>query len=263
MPKISVVPLERAKSAPLPSGLAGQDEARAYIGAPQFPLQLHLHRLGEGDQLTIGPMDVDCVAYVWHGEIEAGGCALAAGSSIIVERGASLAVAGGDQPAELLTFAACAASPEPLPGGHVHMLPAGKVPRTDDLGGGTGVGGAMHADSDCPTCAVWLHENRFPGAEPLGEQDQGRGVHSHTEDEIIFVLDGQIRLGNKLFGPGTALAIAADTLYSFTPGPEGLHFVNFRASRPGDIRFASGPSMSETGYWREKLPRPEYLEPVG
>ena len=71
-----------------------------------------------------------------------------------------------------------------------------------------------------------------------------------------------MRLGGKLVGPGTALAIAADTLYSFTPGPEGLSFVNFRAHRPGDIRFVEGPSMSETGIWREILPRPEYLEPL-
>ena len=42
-----------------------------------------------------------------------------------------------------------------------------------------------------------------------------------------------------------------------------MGFVNFRAGTPGDIRFANGHAMSETGYWRERVPRPAYLEPAG
>jgi hypothetical protein len=120
----------------------------------------------------------------------------------------------------------------------------------------------MHADADCEGCAVWLHENHFPGSPGLPPEEQQRGVHSHSEDEIIFVIAGDIRLGTRLYGPGTALAIAADTLYSFTPGPKGLSFINFRAGRPGDIQFANGMRIDEPGYWRERLPRPEYLEPA-
>jgi hypothetical protein len=119
----------------------------------------------------------------------------------------------------------------------------------------------MHADSGCPTCEVWLHENHFPGGRsPLPEEEK-RGIHSHSEDEIIFVIDGAIRLGNKLYGPGTAVAIAADTLYSFTTGPEGLSFINFRAGTPGDIQFANGVAISETGYWKEKQLTPRYEAP--
>jgi hypothetical protein len=71
-----------------------------------------------------------------------------------------------------------------------------------------------------------------------------------------------MRLGGKLVGPGTALGIAGHTLYGFTPGPDGLAFVNFRAHRPGDIRFVEGAPMNEPGLWRAILPRPEYLEPL-
>ncbi|MBV1687676.1 hypothetical protein KRR38_08300 [Novosphingobium sp. G106] len=114
----------------------------------------------------------------------------------------------------------------------------------------------------CPTCEVWLHENHFPGrATPMTPEEEKRGVHSHSEDEIIFVIDGEIRLGNKLYGPGTAVAIAADTLYSFTTGPKGLSFINFRAGAPGDIQFANGPAISETGYWKDKQLTPEYVSP--
>src|SRR5579864_6491175 len=124
------------------------------------------------------------------------------------------------------------------------------------------VGGGMHADSGCTTCEVWLHENHFPAGRPqLTAEEEKRGVHSHSEHEVIFITDGQIRLGNKLYGPGTAVAIAADTLYSFTPGPEGLSFINFRAGTPGDIQFANGMAISETGYWRDRQMKPEYVTP--
>jgi hypothetical protein len=89
--------------------------------------------------------------------------------------------------------------------------------------------------------------------------DAEAGIHSHTEDEIIFVTDGGIRLGSKLCGSGTALAIAANTLYGFTAGPDGLKFVNFRASAPGAIAFRNRASMDERAYWSSRLARPVYI----
>ncbi len=52
--------------------------------------------------------------------------------------------------------------------------------------------------------------------------------HAHTEDEIAYVLDGEIRLGSRILGPGDALYVAKDTLYSFKTGPDGCTFLNFR-----------------------------------
>lgn len=262
MPRISVVTPEKAEIASPPEGVSTSGDLLGYLKTGQFPLQLYRQSAKEGAELQLGPMAADSVAFVWRGEAAAGGHTLPAGSSIVVERGEAVSIQVRKDGTEILVFFATEAVPSDKPGGHVHILPAGKVPTSDDLGGGTGVAGAIHADSGCPTCDVWLHENRFPGALPMSEEEKARGVHSHTEDEIIFVTGGQMRLGNKLVGPGTALAIAADTLYSFTPGPDGLSFVNFRASMPGDINFANGMAISETGYWRERLPRPEYLEPV-
>lgn len=261
MAKVSVVSPEKTQAVTNPEGCEGTGRTRAYLEGAKFPLQLHLHELEPGESLTIGPMPAACVVYVWHGGVEAGGHDLVSGSSIIVEHGESLAITGVAAGTRLLAFAAVDPDAKQGEGGHVHLLPASNVPRSDDLGAG-GVSGAMHADADCPTCSVWLHENRFGPTEPLSEADQAKGIHSHSEDEIIFVIDGEMRLGNKLAGPGTALAIAADTLYSFTPGPKGLSFINFRAGKPGDIRFANGQSISETQYWRDRLPRPQYLEPI-
>lgn len=261
MAKVVVVTPDKAQAGALPQGFSGGGEVEVYLEGDKFPLQLHLHQLADGQSLQIGPLPVECVAYVWRGEAEAGGRPLPAGSSIIVEQGQTIAVKGSGQGAQLLAFASGKPMEAQAAGGHVHLLPADRVPRSADLGG-HGVAGGMHADSDCPTCSVWLHENHFPPREPLTEEQQEGGIHSHSEDEIIFVIDGEMRLGNKPAGPGTAVAIAAETLYSFSPGPNGLSFINFRAAMPNEIKFANGSSMSETKYWRDSVPRPEYLEPA-
>ena len=260
MAKVTVVGPERARAVSAVAGLSGSAALQAYVDGAGHSIHLHLATLGAGEALRVGDLAGDCAAYVWRGEVSAGGAALAAGSSAIVERGAALDMTGGDAGAQVLLFSAAAPSDEA--GGHVHLLPAASVPRMAAEAGASGVSGGLHADSACPTCAVWLHENHFPGGMDLSAEQAERGVHSHTEDEIIFVIGGEIRLGSRIYGPGTALAIAADTLYGFTAGPAGLSFVNFRAAMPGMISFAHGAQISETGYWREKVPRLVYLSPV-
>jgi hypothetical protein len=261
MAKVLVVERESAHEARYPEGLRGQGKAFAAVTADRFPLELHHVELAPGEHLAVGPRGVDTAIFVREGGVGSGGCSLPAGSSLIVERGAEASLQAGFEGAVLLVFAGT--TPGRGAGGEVHLLPQSRVPACERMSAQSLAGGAIHADSDCSGCEVWLHENRFPGAGAPSPEAAQLGVHSHSEDEIIVVLGGAMRLGNRLVGPGTALAIAADTLYAFTPGPEGLSFINFRAHRPQDIRFADGRSMSETGIWREILPRPEYLAPVG
>lgn len=260
MAKVTVVTRDKARSAPLPEGLRGACANLAYLSGADDPLHLSLATLADGESLVIGPRAVDCLVYVWTGAVSADGVALPAGSSLLVEHGRMLELTGAGQGAELLLYTAAPGHAEPRAGGHVHLLPVDRVPRAAQLPGASGVGGGIHFDSACATCEIWLHENHFPPSEPLTPEQEARGVHCHSEDEIIFVTAGSMLLGRKRVGPGTALAIHADTMYSFQTGPDGLSFVNFRAGTPGDIRFANGMSISETGYWRDKLPRPEYVE---
>lgn len=263
MPKVSVLTRDKARPVGEPVGYSGLPEALAYYDDAGSPLHLHLHRIAPDETLRIGPMPTDCVAYIWHGAVEAGGWPMGQGSSLIVEHGETIEVQGGGEPAELLTFHAAQPPEKGRAGGHVHLLPTERVPRLANLGGSPmAVGGGMHANSGCPTCEVWLHENHFPAGMPeLPREMEERGIHSHSEDEVIFVIDGEIRLGQKIYGAGTAVAIAADTLYSFATGPAGLSFINFRAGTPGDIQFANGGSISETGYWKERELKPEYVSP--
>lgn len=135
----------------------------------------------------------------------------------------------------------------------LHLLPKDRVPCNWDLSGMGTAGGALHADASRREAPLWLHENDFY----LGGFQVA--VHSHSEDEIIFVRDGELRLGERCYGPGTALAIAANARYGFHVGPQGLSFVNFRGGSP-TYTGHDGGSMDEAAFWRSETGRPDYLE---
>jgi quercetin dioxygenase-like cupin family protein len=256
MARISIATLDKGSPTSHADGFAGSGTILAVLDDARAPIHLHLHQLQDGDTLRIAPVGVDCTTYLWQGKLRARDSVLTAGSSLIVERGAALDVAASEDGTMLLVFTARQSAGALRAGGHVHLLPAENVPHYGD----TNAGGRLHADASCATCTVWLHENSTPGqAEPPSQAVRAAGVHSHTEDEVIVVTRGQIRLGNRLYGPGTAIAIAANTFYGFTTGPEGLSFVNFRAGAPGEICFASGQSMNEIAYWQQQLDAPKPL----
>lgn len=257
MPKVAIVSPDKARAVAMPEGYSGNGQTFAYCDAAGQPIHVHLHRLAVGEELVVGPLSTDCVAYVWEGTVKAGSTTLAAGSSFIVEHGARAKIVTLID-AVILTFAGSTPSAHGRSGGHVHLLPVARVPKASDLAG-PDVGGGMHADGSCQTCEVWLHENWFPAGIPMPAFGGERGIHSHSEDEVIFVTKGAIRLGQKLFPAGTAVAITSGTMYHIAPGPDGMTFINFRAATPTDIAFANGSSLSETQYWTDRLPRPEYL----
>jgi hypothetical protein len=231
-----------------------------YFRGVSDPIHLALHDLAAARTLTFAGEPAARLAYVWSGAVVAGDRDLPAGSVVIAERLAQVTLIGRDSRSRVLVFGAAACDPQAGEGGKIHMLPADRAPRIEGLGA-SGVGGTLFADGSCPTCGVWLHENRFPPGLPAPADPQA-GVHSHEESEIIFITAGRMRLGNRQVGPGTAIAIEAGTLYSFLPGAEGLTFVNFRAGRPGLIHFADGRTADEVAVW-SRTDRPlEYLTPA-
>ena len=258
MSKISISEMAKTPVVDAADGFAGSDETRSFFKAGKDPIQVHLNRLEPGHTMRIGPSADDSITFVWQGDIDIAGQSLATGSSMIVERGAAADVRSGDAEALLLTFSGNADSP-PSPGGRLHLLPRHRVPFTIDLGHESKVGGGMHANATPPASCIWLHENIFPPPAQVAPLDAERGVHCHSEDEVIFVIDGQIRLGAKLFDRGTAVSIAAETFYSFTPGPDGLRFINFRPACPSEIRMQDGFTIDEVAYWRDRLPVPDYV----
>jgi len=198
----------------------------------------------------------DRLIYVLAGSAEAGGRPLAARSSVIVEYGARLDIRAGADGATLLVFHCSQREAADRPGGHVHILPSEHVPRTDCFHGSTEVGGGLHGDAHCPTCSVWLHEQMFMAPH------KETALHSHSEDEVIFVTGGCIRLGNRDYGPGTALFVAANAKYAFHSGADGLTFINFRGSSPTYTAADGSMVLDEAQLWRSELGAPPYLEPV-
>jgi quercetin dioxygenase-like cupin family protein len=53
-------------------------------------------------------------------------------------------------------------------------------------------------------------------------------THAHGEDEIIAVIEGELRLGAKVCRAGSSIFVEGRTLYGFKAGPEGARFLNFR-----------------------------------
>ncbi|MDE8653564.1 hypothetical protein [Novosphingobium album (ex Liu et al. 2023)] len=251
MAKVKIVTFERARLlAPLAQA-EGPIASRAYLDAERDPLHLLHHTLSPGAAITIAGQPADKMVYVLAGTVSLGGAALVEGSSAVVEFNAGARFVAGDDGAILLAFHQAARPASARPGGHVHILPRAAVPRTHDLGTQNEMGGGIHADAACPNCTVWLHENDF-------HSRTGTVVppHSHSEDEIIFVTAGRIRLGSRLYGPGTALAVAADTIYGFATTGAGLSFINFRAASP-TVTTAHGKS-DEAIMWISRLGRPPW-----
>ena len=255
MSKVSVMTLDKAPVVETAQPSTGGVETRAYFDRASDPIHLHVHRLEPSATLQLEGTPTDRLAYVWEGAVEASGETLDPRSSLIVEHGRSASVTAGAGGATLLEFNLRERPAEPRAGGHVHLLPSRIVPKTTSLAGGSTAGGALHADAGCPTCEIWLHENDFY----VGDHETV--LHSHSEDEVIFVRDGAIKLGNRLYGPGTALAIAADVKYEFWTGPEGLSFVNFRGASPTYTTADGSHVLDEAKFWRGAVGAPEYIEP--
>ena len=52
--------------------------------------------------------------------------------------------------------------------------------------------------------------------------------HWHDSDQIIFVLEGVLKHGNKAMHPGEGYFTKSGMTYSFTAGPAGVRFLEFR-----------------------------------
>ena len=49
--------------------------------------------------------------------------------------------------------------------------------------------------------------------------------HSHDEDEVFYIVAGEMGVGTRKLTPGDSVFIGRNTRYSATAGPEGCDFV--------------------------------------
>ena len=78
------------------------------------------------------------------------------------------------------------------------------------------------ADSSCPTCRICVFRIEHPDGP---DNDL---PHHHTQDEIIYVLDGELRLGSYRCPAGTAISIPAHMRYSLRSDGKAFSFLNYR-----------------------------------
>ena len=85
--------------------------------------------------------------------------------------------------------------------------------------------------AELASTAVRVHHSAPDGLQlfELRLEPGTRGEsHAHVEDEIIVVVDGELRLGARTLGAGSSVMVPGGTLYAFVAGPDGCTFLNFR-----------------------------------
>jgi quercetin dioxygenase-like cupin family protein len=201
----------------------GAIEARPLIQGGGLSLFLWHYELEPGAEIRFDKPDHSHLLYVWRGAIDAGGEPAGFDDIVIIERRGEVVIRATGGPAKLLHFySPVPSAKDAYARGQVivrrkkeldrHVYPQSKL--------------TLYADSSSDSCDIWFHS----GETPDGMLDFVDQLHSHSQDEIIFVVSGSMLVGQRRVGTGTALAVAADTVYSFMVREEGLHFINFRAS---------------------------------
>ena len=192
----------------------------ALISPPDFSLWLVRGTLAAGSSLTWCVPHGDEVVYVSSGELELDGRICPPGGAMTIESGVECTVvARGD--AQLLHYGPVDPEPQTAfgpvdPNGHgVHIVgPGGTYAQVE------GPRDTRYfADSTCPTCrATLLHTGRACEYESA--------AHSHSTDEIIHVISGEVQLGAYRLGVGDTLCVAKDVRYKFRS--PGFAFLNYR-----------------------------------
>jgi len=198
------------------------DAASSFFHPDGYSLWLSTAELGAGTTITWGDEHGDEAVYVLEGSVTVDGRICDDGGVVIVEAGVATTLHVDRPTTAIHVGPADPQSPrEGLLGpaaGENHV--AHVIPLADSVRVGDDVAMVSFADATCPTCRLAIF---------LGEADHEITApsHLHSEDEIIHVLSGRLRMGPQLLEPGMSVAIPANHRYGFrTDGP--FCFINYR-----------------------------------
>lgn len=202
-----------------------EGQARSVLAGPTgFPLWVVRAELAAGARLCWEGPHGDEGLYPIDGDLSVDGRTCPAGGVVVVEAGAAATVSA-PRGARLLHF-----------GPHDHQAPStgwygppAAGPRGVHVVGPGGLYAAhepgrdtrMFADSSCATCRITLF---FTGRDTA----YAAAPHSHSTDEILYLLAGEVRFGSHRLGPGDAAFIEGGRRYAFRSGPDGFAFLNYR-----------------------------------
>lgn len=112
---------------------------------------------------------------------------------------------------------------------HIHDVEELSWTTVRDLTAGHEPPGLSDDDRDA---RIIFHEPGDKDSPQLFEVNYGPNahiaVHAHDEDEIMYVVGGEMIFGTRVLKPGSSIFIGGGAFYSFSTGAEGLRFLNFR-----------------------------------
>jgi hypothetical protein len=204
------------------------------IAPRDYSLWLCASRLRAGARMQWTADHGDEGVYLRSGRMEAAGREIQPGGGVVLEGGAVL-VATAIEPVEVIHAGSW--QPAGMNGGHVHIVgPGGWFASGADR---SGVTARWLADSTCPTCRITLF---WAGGAPGAGGDSA--PHSHSQDEIIHILEGNLFLGGRKFEAGASLCIPADVRYKLSGGDEPFAYLNYRPDNATATRY-TGPSAGK------------------
>ena len=236
--KLTILQIDEVEPAPEHAGpvtVTGLRSSRL-MSPRDHSLFLCIAEVDAGATLTWPAHHADEALYVFSGELDVDGHRCPAGGAVIVESDVPARVTA-TTPSRIGHFGSWDPAPPPGPTGApaaeghgVHVVgPRGIAA----FGDPETVGARFFGDARCDTCRLSLFE--VTRAHPRA----GR-PHSHSADEIIYILDGTMHLGaNELHG-GAALSIPGQVRYAEGSGDDGCVFLNFRREVSDRTDFVKG-----------------------
>ena len=227
--------------------------ARSHQFAPVgYPLWL-LHTVFDGDTELVWDGDHgDEALFVVHGRLEHDRRSCIDDGAIVVESGAPARVTVAEGTAVVHVGSAAPVAPTdglfgaPVAAGHtVHVVNHVDAHRVvyDDIP----IEHYGFAESRCRTCRI----NLFQVSGPAGYRTPS---HVHSQDEIIHVLRGELRVGPHELKPGASIAVSGHTRYGFV-ATEEFAFLNYRRDVSWAMTKPGTPAMLE-GEWPDWVPVP-------
>ena len=242
MKKLAIVPeneVEALTEYPVPVKVTGVVSSKL-LSPADYVLWLCVSELEEGAQMTWSGDHSDQALYVFSGALDVAGHTCPERGAVIIESGVEVTVTATTSsrighwgswdpvvPADRFRG--------PIADGEhrIHIVgPEGILASGDP----DDVGVRWFANAACDTCRIALFE------VTRNHKRAGR-PHSHSADEIIFLIDGTIELGAYHLQPGTALCIPGGIRYAEGSGPDGAVFINYRRE-----------SSDRTDFFKDKPP---------
>lgn len=222
--------------------LAGRGRSRL-MASSATPLWLVESTLEAGSALVWEREHGDEIIYVSSGSLEVAGDTVGAGAVLVLEAGVALRVESAEQTA-IVHFGSTDPSP-PSEGpygapdaGHRHHVigPRGVSARHDPP-----KHTVYFATGACRTCRGTLMQS----SRTVASSAQ---AHSHTQDELLHLLAGELRIGSLVARAGDTLAVPAHLRYRFDSGPDGYDLLNFRPDVSWYVPVRGSEPLLESGH---------------